>query len=217
MPQASPPPLNPPCKAPSCDQTSYGVSIGHYFRMPGAAVQGVALWPKKKNPKYVQMAACTKQSIQGLSRYGLSPYLSKALITIQSWTVGESWGTPSNLSELKPSIPLFLPCWKTLLQLPGGVDVEGEAGREDQELPGDATGEESTSKCRIFVCVFFLMSMPCATLRTSFLSLVGNSALRRRSIILLMYSSVPFGKALSSDGCCCSIVFFLSFFKPLSG
>jgi hypothetical protein len=39
--------------------------------MPGAAVQGVALWPKKKNPKYVQMAACTKQSIQGLSRYGL--------------------------------------------------------------------------------------------------------------------------------------------------
>jgi len=50
--------------------------------MPGAAVQGVALWPKKKNPKYVQMAACTKQSIQGLSRYGLSPYLSKALITI---------------------------------------------------------------------------------------------------------------------------------------
>lgn len=146
-----------------------------------------------------------------------SPYLSKALITIQSWTVGESWGTPSNLSELKPSIPLFLPCWKTLLQLPGGVDVEGEAGREDQELPGDATGEESTSKCRIFVGVFFLMSMPCATLRTSFLSLVGNSALRRRSIILLMYSSVPFGKALSSDGCCCSIVFFLSFFKPLSG
>lgn len=77
------------------------------------------------------------------------------------------------------------------LLLPGGVDVEGEAGREDQELPGDATGEESTSKCRIFVCVFFLMSMPCATLRTSFLSLVGNSALRRRSIILLMYSSVP--------------------------
>ncbi len=77
------------------------------------------------------------------------------------------------------------------LLLPGGVDVDGEAGREDQELPGDATGEESTSKCRIFVGVFFLMSMPCATLRTSFLSPVGNSALRRRSIILLMYSSVP--------------------------
>ncbi len=151
-------------------------------------------------------------------------------IAYQSWTVGESWGTPSNLSELKPSTPLFLPCWKTLLQptqyhhncnifiqsmglihsqfqesmygkwgrvygrcllLPGGVDVEGEAGREDQELPGDATGEESTSKCRIFVGVFFLMSMPCATPRTSFLSPVGNSALRRRSIILLMYSSVP--------------------------
>jgi hypothetical protein len=71
MPQASPPPQNPPCKAPSCEQTSYGVSIGHYFCMPGAAVQGLALWPKKKNPKYVQMAECTKQSIQGLSRYGL--------------------------------------------------------------------------------------------------------------------------------------------------
>jgi hypothetical protein len=36
-----------------------------------------------------------------------------------------------------------------------------------------------------------LMSMPCATLRTSFLSAAGNSALRRRSIILLIYSSVP--------------------------
>jgi hypothetical protein len=98
MPQASPPPLNPPCKTLSCEQTSYGVSIGHYFRMPGAAVQvqGLALWPKKKNPKYVQMAECTKQSIQGLSRYGLPLLICPRHLSLSCKEIHSQYKQPTN-------------------------------------------------------------------------------------------------------------------------
>ncbi len=97
MPQASPPPQNPPCKAPSCEQTSYGVSIGHYFCMPGAAVQGLALWPKKKNPKYVQMAECTKQSIQGLSRYGLPLLICPRHLSPSCKEIHSQYKQPTNI------------------------------------------------------------------------------------------------------------------------
>jgi hypothetical protein len=38
--------------------------------MPGAAVQGLALWPKKKNPKYVQIAECTNRAFKDFQDTG---------------------------------------------------------------------------------------------------------------------------------------------------